>query len=456
MTTTATLEAELRRAWTLDNLAVYGDHLQQLGDPRGELIAVDVHLARHGRGPEVEHRRRRALRAWLGLDDTVDPTRGAWEGVRFAFGFIDDLRVELAPLILRGPAGPFVRGITLIQRPHTIRGLLDDLGAMPRPWLDRLTIVPRFKGPPPQAVWRAGDPTFHPELLAPVLAGTPRLTRLELAGHRLILAFPHPHVTSVRIDGIDALLPILQAGPAMPAVTELELGFARTPGGPVVMQRPWPKLVPVASFPALRRLDLSANEAQRATSDTQLDVFEMLGGFDGLDRLVELRVPSLRTSQERDQLQRAIRRMPQLRRLEVIRGPVAFESSALEVVEVERAWPRWDTPTAREPLWVSCGNDRSSFGVLPRSLIAACERSYRWFDAAAREAWAEIWRVVSALGYDSGTSTLPAATWRTALEAVGFLDASFPELRPWAALRERLRELDDDLEVRVGRQRSLA
>ena len=35
MITTEELEAELAKAWTIDNLAVYGDHLMSLGDPRG-------------------------------------------------------------------------------------------------------------------------------------------------------------------------------------------------------------------------------------------------------------------------------------------------------------------------------------------------------------------------------------------------------------------------------------
>ena len=77
-------------SFTLDNLQVYGDYLMSIGDPRGELIAVDVHTARHGRAPDVEHRRRRAIRAWLELPSDVDPTKGGGYATNYPNPFHPD------------------------------------------------------------------------------------------------------------------------------------------------------------------------------------------------------------------------------------------------------------------------------------------------------------------------------------------------------------------------------
>jgi len=38
------LESALRAAWSAADLAVYADHLQAIGDPRGEIIALDLAL----------------------------------------------------------------------------------------------------------------------------------------------------------------------------------------------------------------------------------------------------------------------------------------------------------------------------------------------------------------------------------------------------------------------------
>jgi len=340
VTTTTDLEATLSEAWTLDNLAVYGDHLMSLGDPRGDLIAADLHLARDGSTPEVERRRRRAIRAWLGLAASVDPTRGRWASVTFAFGFIDDLRADLASQILSSPAGPYVRGITLSQKSPAISWLLHEIAAAPRPWLERLTLLHRSTGRPPTAAWTVGAGALSDVAIGPLIAATPRLSRFELAGHRMLRAFPHPGVRVLRVDGIDALLTILQPGQAMPSVTELELAFAHAHGEPVVMQRPWPTLVPAECFPALRRLDLSAND-QHATTDTQIGVLDVLPTLGVLDQLEELRLPALLELHEHAMLRRVIARMPRLRQIEIEHGPrELFEVEGVQVIAVQPRWPR--------------------------------------------------------------------------------------------------------------------
>ena len=66
----------LASAWTLDNLQVYGDHLQEREDPRGELVAIDLHIAREGPSPELLHRKRNRLRS--GFSESNSPWQAKW------------------------------------------------------------------------------------------------------------------------------------------------------------------------------------------------------------------------------------------------------------------------------------------------------------------------------------------------------------------------------------------
>src|SRR5438552_7266092 len=47
------LEATLRARWDRETLAVYGDHLMSAGDPRGELVALDLRIDDEGATAEL-------------------------------------------------------------------------------------------------------------------------------------------------------------------------------------------------------------------------------------------------------------------------------------------------------------------------------------------------------------------------------------------------------------------
>jgi hypothetical protein len=117
--------------------------------------------------------------------------------------------------VLKSPAGRFVRGLSLSYRIAHMVSALHELGSAPRPWLERLTIVSRVRSAPPTAVWSSHAALLEQSWVAPVIAATPRLQLFELSGNRMIRAFPHPSVTRLRIDGVDALLSILEPGPTM-------------------------------------------------------------------------------------------------------------------------------------------------------------------------------------------------------------------------------------------------
>jgi hypothetical protein len=169
------LERALVMSWNLDTLAVYADHLQQRGDPRGELIALDL-------SPAVEDmawrtQRQALLVAWLGEE------LAARAGHLVQHGFIHSLREDRfhLPGLLDGPLGAFVRSCTL-------RGGKQDvarLASRPRPWLTSLTLVNLFDAP-------VGAPVRDA-----LVAAAPHLQQLQLLGRPAFDAFMHPAVRCV-------------------------------------------------------------------------------------------------------------------------------------------------------------------------------------------------------------------------------------------------------------------
>jgi hypothetical protein len=59
------IEASLQTAWDADTAAVYADLLSSRGDPRGELIAIDLALAKEHR-EELLARKRALITTWIG------------------------------------------------------------------------------------------------------------------------------------------------------------------------------------------------------------------------------------------------------------------------------------------------------------------------------------------------------------------------------------------------------
>src|SRR5262249_10528860 len=125
---------------------------QTLGDPRGELIALDL----HGVGSGVA-RRRELLLAWLGGGIRVwrDDADGMWYAgdpdhtwATFDRGFMEivlvaehgDAPVAAVRGLLASPAGPYLRRMSIAGSDDSLRTVLTDLAARPRPWLRYLAI----------------------------------------------------------------------------------------------------------------------------------------------------------------------------------------------------------------------------------------------------------------------------------------------------------------------------
>ena len=338
------LEANLAASFDRDTLAVYADELQSLGDPRGELIALDLQIEAHADAAnparryryapaELVARRATLLETWLRALVPSDPTRG-WIGDHVRFGFLDNL--ELGPLsteardrllaILASPVGPYVRGVTLRGAASDLEETLAVLARMDHPWLARLTLHKRAAGP-----------MVESDLEARLIAATPRLARLELSGHRAFDMFAHPALRELRIDGRASLAGA--ANRAFAGVTLLDLAFGAQDDEPVFLPEDddpavvpddageLAKLLTTEHLPALRRLDLSRNEphAEPDIYDedtygelgndfaTRVDPFELICILPVRRQLTHLILPALRTDRKSTRLNSShlsVSRMP--------------------------------------------------------------------------------------------------------------------------------------------------
>jgi hypothetical protein len=131
----AKLEAALQDTFDREHLAVYADALQARGDPRGELIAIDLHIDAHGSTAELAARRGELIAAWLG-------NFAASRVVRVRYGFVHVANVSPAEIgpVLASPAGAHLRCIEVYGLGARLLEVLAALAAKPR---RRATTTPR-------------------------------------------------------------------------------------------------------------------------------------------------------------------------------------------------------------------------------------------------------------------------------------------------------------------------
>jgi hypothetical protein len=177
----AELEAALAARWDREQLAVYGDYLQSIGDPRGELISIDLHAAAHGRSDELVERKRELVLAWLGEDlATIVAHTGA---IDHAFVLLGHRAPSMAAFaldeLLAHPAGRYLRRLQIDDTSERLADALRLLAETERPWLSWLR-VPAWVGP---------------RELERAVSAMPLLRELELGGQGVAskLSIP-PHV----------------------------------------------------------------------------------------------------------------------------------------------------------------------------------------------------------------------------------------------------------------------
>jgi uncharacterized protein (TIGR02996 family) len=409
------LEAALRVRPDDSTLLVYADLLQAQGDPRGELIALDL------RPPDqstngLETRRGQLLASWLGDEVDVQFDRDAqlWHAgelgatyATFDCGFVDlfvDESTDDAMLaaLLHGPAGVYLRRVSLSGSPELLSAMLSHLAAKPRAWLQHLA-VSRPHGTSVLLSAQVSDK---------LVAATPHLEVLDLLGPRLFENFVHPNVRELGITGCESI--DLVDGPPFPKLHAIDFAFDGN--------RPTPRgMFAPSRVPALRRLCYSREEPGAR-------VFEALGTLGVASQLTRLEIPSIRSREDLTLVQAGIDRMPMLRELVIARAYAMFgrrePRHPYARVTVPTPWP-W---RPREVLEGQLSIDAQV--IDPTALVEVLESQYDDLPELERSIWEMFWNRVERLDGEQAFST------QNLLDALAALQLP-PQL---ASLRDHLRE----------------
>jgi hypothetical protein len=436
----SSLEEALLAAWDRDTLAVYADHLQAEGDPRGELIALDLQIEATGNNVELSKRRTSLVFAWLGSLVPVDNVHASWVGDSLRFGFVEDLQIDgndpsaVARLeqVLESPAGPYVRGVTLAGNAAALEGALRTLAEHEHAWLTQMSI----------GTWN--QTVIATDVAQQAFAKMPRLKSLELRPWAAFSPLSHPTIEKLAIRG-EAVYRALGDGAKFDAVTELELDLTGTAVGwdeyydeeyaVEAPEPPQPAEFPEVAFPALRKLDLSPNV-------TNIDAaYAFLKKLAARTHVTHLKIPQLRAASDRENLMRVTRDMPKLEVVEVAMGHY-YEPADIPGVRFVRAetWP-WPTEELAQDVGMRIyqGSD-TKFGdtVSIVDAVRVMERRFEKLPQPAREAWSQLWRLFATIK-ERGKKD-PVNPARFSARAMADAVEAIPELMAngWRELREEL------------------
>lgn len=301
------LEAAVRAAWDREAIAVYADHLQAIGDPRGELVAIDLRLDEVGANAELIERRAELIEQWFG--ERVLP------GI-VRYGFVDADATGAGPesqlaIVLHGPGSQFVRSVALAGTSEENRAALDQLAAQARPWLTKLVI----------RQWSELDGlTLGNEETKKLFTRLPALATLELEGRRILGNASHPNVRALRVTGYDALASLADPTKTWPQLASIDFAFHcqfasqhSDPPSDVISRM-------FASLPALVELDLSRNERghrePRALGGA-IKMSDFAMKFAKHPRLAVVHLPSLRSEAAVKRIERLLASLPALREVTV-------------------------------------------------------------------------------------------------------------------------------------------
>lgn len=205
------IEAALAASFDREHLAVYADVLQSEGDPRGELIAIDLHGEP---GPDVARRRRELVEGLLGPQLSLDDPPFA----RFELGFLELVlerkNLDHQKLLLAGELGEYLRRVQIQGVASYIEAAVTMLVARSRPWLQVIQVrhdgfrdALHGAGGTTHDVHGVRTPIIGEGLSAALVAATPRLDVLvvtrepnRLAPQRPMFSrFEHPNVSKLQL-----------------------------------------------------------------------------------------------------------------------------------------------------------------------------------------------------------------------------------------------------------------
>jgi hypothetical protein len=404
----AALAASLQAEWSADTAAVYADVLIARGDPRGELIAIDLALATEPRA-ELALRKRELIELWIGesIAGWKWQPRNIEHGLVSGFAGANSATFEMVEQVqhLIDAVGNHIRDLWLYG---TNADLKKSLTALARtdgglPWLRKLTLN-RVDGARPieRAIWQ------------PVVEATPHLTELILEGKGVLASPLHPAVRTLRIQGFA----IAVGGQPFDGVTHLDFQFAdpHAYGAELPSIDKLVAAVNPRAFPALRILDLSRNVAPRWSQPAHPVALEFLAAVEELARFERIRLPAISNDSARV-LVELLERYPQL----VIEIARIYE--ALDVhhprlhVPVPRVWPA--QPHSRDALIVAKYGEELSLSTLVDDL----EEQFDAMRPEAQAAWIAFWSFLAELPWEDELGNpiqkqLSARTLGTALDAL--------------------------------------
>jgi hypothetical protein len=380
------LEDELRFRRHDGTLAVYADHLQAAGDPRGELIALDL------LGGDAWERRGELLRAWLGDCIRIwwDEPLGTWcvgdpETTQLIVdrGFVEVVHIGNAGALLpflAHPASAYTTRISIAGDNAALSAIVNALAAHGRPWLEYLGV---------RRDDRAWELLVAPELRAWLVAATPRLAAVEVQGERVFDALSHPALRSLGVTGARAIETLFD-GPALPELATLELAFA-SPDDPL-RELVITTGLTLSRFPGLRRLHLGNDEPGAR-------LFACLPELGVAPAIRQLTLPSLRSYRDVAHAQAALDRMPLLREVHIARAYSCF--THLDELRHPRARivapEPWPWPPRERARMMLVDHELAELAVL----VDALEEHHDELPADLRSMWARWWRELSST-YDVG------------------------------------------------------
>lgn len=253
MATLNDIETQLARQFDVEHLSVYADYLQSIGDPRGELIALD--LQRVPLSPHYD----RVMADWLGRSE-----HALRQTMNFRYGFVSQLRLfddrrplETLRVLFESPAAPFVLRIHLEGNADDLPAILARLVEREHPWLQRLEIRTSY------APYVPRPPLFDDALCRTLAAATPSLDSLDVRGHAMFGALGHPQLRAMRVHNATGIASLFEpdGGDAavFPSLRYLALSLDGEYHQPQIPAARLAGVLSPARLPRLTRLDLSVS-----------------------------------------------------------------------------------------------------------------------------------------------------------------------------------------------------
>lgn len=400
------LEATLQAAWDDDTAAVYADRLTADGDPRGELIAIDLHPNRE----QLTERKRELIRSWLG--DAIATWTVNLHNVEYGlvrgFGAATSKDFTIVEYLehLHAAAGPYVRDLSLYGSNADLKEALATIARLGMPWLRRLTL-------------HRSDGTRAIDRLTwePFAAATPHLAELTINGKAVVASPIHPTIHAMAISN----LAVVVGRRPFEHVTRLDFQFADQ-----IAFRERPAMAKLAAlvnpraFPALRILDISRNVPSPYDPPPRPIALDFLAAVEDLDRFERIRIPQL-TAEHAPALLEILTEHPRLV-IELARLYASIEVSHPRLIlPVPRVWPAH--PHGRDALTVDVPGGIYDTELALSSLVRDLEAQFDGMTAEAQAAWIAFWQFLDELGWeDEGGNTIymqmPAAILRVALPAL--------------------------------------